>query len=64
MKFTPEEKMIYAYLHTLGHEDGITEIRILDAGLYGGKVVRRNRATISGYYDGNPFTSITNDVFR
>ena len=26
----------------LGHEDGITEIRILDAGLYGGKVVRRH----------------------
>ncbi len=52
MNLTPIEQTTIAYLHTLGHKDGVTEFRILDAGqAYGGKIVRRNRATVSGYYD-------------
>jgi len=40
-----------SYLQILGHEQGVTEIRIIGAALYRGHVARRNNAVISGYYN-------------
>jgi hypothetical protein len=43
--------MALQFLRNLGHENGVTEIRILGASFYGNQLLRKNGATVSGYYD-------------
>ena len=50
------------YLQQLGHGDSVTEIRIIGAALYRGQVNRRNKATISGYYDAAHYSQAVQDL--
>jgi len=50
------------YLKQLGHEDSVTEIRIIGAAWYRGQVTRRNKATLSGYYDPAHYSQAVQDL--
>ena len=51
-----------SYLKQLGHEDSVTEIRIIGAAWYRGQVTRRNKATLSGYYDAAHYAQAVQDL--
>jgi len=62
MKLTPAEQTTLTYLHALRHEGGVTEVRILGAGVQGGRIVRLNGATVSGYYDPEYYEKLLMDI--
>jgi len=62
MELNFEEQTTLSYLRTLGHQDGVTEIRILDAASNWGRIVRRSRATVSGYYDRDHYEKAIHDM--
>ena len=62
MKLTSYEELMLAYLHLLGHQDGVTEIRILNAGIYRGRIVWRSQGIVSGYYDSDHYEKAVQDI--
>ena len=51
-----------SFLSQLGHEQGVTEIRIIGAVPSRGQVSRRSKATISGYYDAAHYPQAIQDL--
>ena len=51
-----------SYLQNLGHERGVTEIRIIGATVYRGQAVRRSNAILTGYYDVPNYTKAIQDI--
>lgn len=62
LELTPAEQTTLQYLPSLEQDNAVTEIRILDAGFYGSRVVWRNRATMSGYYDAAHYEKAVEDI--